>query len=184
MVCKLHLNKVINKERKKPLKDFKQGGSDHSPGEVMGWWCSIFRSERAPWSGPNSNSEPGNMCQPPALILWVKMLLPPEALPTTKIDSLMQTEPRWGKTPLKTPSRASPFPSLRGHQSFQTHRAWTGRIGWLLWRGYKSPRSQVHSHPGKIPKGAKPIQCLTREDGDTQMMNKISVSEPVICFAH
>lgn len=36
MVCKLHLNKVINKERKKPLKDFKQGGSDHPAGEMMG----------------------------------------------------------------------------------------------------------------------------------------------------
>lgn len=128
--------------------------------------------------------EPRNMCQPPALILWVKMLLPPEALPTTKIDSLMQTEPRWGKTPLRTLSRASPFPSLRGHRSFQTHQAWTGRTGWLLWRGYKSPRSRVHSHPGKIPTRTKPRRCLTREDGDTQTRNKLSASEPVICFAH
>ena len=36
MVCKLHLNEVINKEKKKPLEDFKQGESDHSAGEIMG----------------------------------------------------------------------------------------------------------------------------------------------------
>ena len=183
MVCKLHLNKVINKERSHWRILSKVGGIT----QQERWWADGVRFFKV--KGPcgldsTQTQEPGNMCQPPALILWVKVLLPPKALPTTKTDSLMQTEPRWRKTPLKTLSRASPFPSLRGHRSFQTHRAWTGRTGWLLWRGYKSPRSQVHSHPGKIPTGTKPSRCLTREDGDTRTRSELSASEPVTCFAH
>lgn len=48
---------------------------------------------------------------------------------TTDIASLMPTEPRQGKTPLKPPSGAFPFPQGTEHINRQTHQAWTGRSG-------------------------------------------------------